>query len=88
MEDDGAAHVQFDTEESDPGLAVAEATAELKGVDATELTAIYDCIDHVVEHLFSDPPADEANVTVGFDYEGYRITIQQDGSATFEPQDR
>ena len=88
MEDDGVAHVRFDTEESDPGLAVAEATAALKDVDTTELAAIYDCIDHVVDQLFSDPPDDDANVTVSFDYEGYRVTVQQDGSATFEPHDR
>lgn len=83
--DDGAVSVQFDTDTEEPGLAVAEAVAEIEGRDTTDLAAIYGCIDHVVDHIYSDPPAPEANVEVSFDYEGYRVTMRQDGEATFEP---
>jgi hypothetical protein len=81
---DGAVSVQFDTDVEEPALAVAEAVGELKGVDATELTPIYDCIDHLVDHLFTNPPDPAANAELSFDYEGYRITVRQDGHATFE----
>lgn len=84
-ENDGAVQVQFDTESVEPGLAIVEAVAEIEGRDPTELTAIYGCIDHVVDHLFSDPPDPEANVEISFDYEGYRITVQQNGEAVFVP---
>lgn len=84
-EDDGAVQVQFDTESVEPGLAVAEAVAEIEGRDPSELSAIYDYIDHVIDHLFSDPPDPEANVEISFDYEGYRITVQQSGEAVFVP---
>lgn len=82
---DGAVTVQFDADIAEPGLAIAEAVAEIEGREPTDLAAIYGCIDHVVDHIYSDPPAPEANVEVSFDYEGYRVTVRQDGEATFEP---
>lgn len=84
-DDDATVRADFDTDEPEPGLAVAEAVAELKGVDPTELSAIYDCIDNVLDHVFSEPPAPDANVEIAFTYEGYRVTIRQDGTATFVP---
>lgn len=74
---------QLDRDAENPGTEVAEAVAELEGRDATELTTIYGCIDGVLDHVFSDPPSPEAQLEVEFSYEGYRITVRQDGSATF-----
>lgn len=77
--------VRFDTDDADPSLSVAEAVAEIEGKDPTELSTIYGAIDHVIDHLFSDPPSRAADVEVSFSYEGYRITVHQDGNATFVP---
>jgi len=41
------------------------------------------CTDGVLDHLFSNPPSAEAQMEVTFSYEGYRITIEQDGTAEF-----
>lgn len=71
----------FDPDETDPGTTVAEAVAELEGCDTTDLTPLYDCIDRMVGHLFTDPPSAEAQAEVTFSYEGYRITVDQDGWA-------
>ena len=83
---DDTVHVTFDTDQSDPALDIVDTVAELEGVDPTELSSIYDCIDHVVDHVFSNPPAPDAHVQVSFSYEGYRITLEQDGTAVFNPE--
>jgi hypothetical protein len=74
---------QFDTEQDEPATAVAETVASLEHRESTDLTTMYDCIDHVLEHVFSNPPSPEAQVQVTFTYEGYRITVDQDGGARF-----
>lgn len=76
-------HRTFDVEEADPNVSVARTVAELEGVDTDELTPLYDCIDHLLEHVFSDPPVPAAEAEVAFSYEGYRITVAQDGRAAF-----
>ena len=81
--DSGIVHRQFDTDADNPSTAVAETVAELKGVESTELGTVYDHLDHVLDHLFSNPPVAAAQVQIEFTYEGYRITMDQDGSARF-----
>jgi hypothetical protein len=76
----------FDIDEADPNVSVARTVAELEGTDTEELTPLYDCIDHVLEHIFSNPPIPAAKTEISFSYEGYRITVEQDGSATFVKQ--
>lgn len=66
-----------------PAIDVAEIVAELEGEGATDLPALYDTVDHLVEHMFSTPPPLEAQCRLEFTYEGYRITLTQDGRATF-----
>ena len=73
---------RLDTD-GEPATAVVEAVAELRGVDPTELDSIYGCIDHVLDHIFSNPPVPDAAVSVTFSYEGFRITVDQDGTARF-----
>ncbi|PSP55565.1 hypothetical protein BRC82_05020 [Halobacteriales archaeon QS_1_67_19] len=77
----------FDGEAPDPGdtpgIDVAEIVAELEGSDVTEIPALYDTIDHLLEHLFSNPPPIEAQARLEFTFEGYRIALLQDGRATF-----
>ncbi|WP_121820445.1 HalOD1 output domain-containing protein [Halostella salina] len=74
---------ELDPERESPAAEVAEIVADLEDKDQTELTAIYDCIDHMIDHIFSEPPAPGAQVQVEFTYEGYRVTVEQDGSAQF-----
>ncbi|ELZ11109.1 hypothetical protein C479_07368 [Halovivax asiaticus JCM 14624] len=76
---------EFDTDQIDPNVAVVSALAEIEDVPVEELTPLYGCIDHILEHLYSNPPADEADVQITFTYNGYRITVEQDGNARFEP---
>ena len=75
---------QLDTEGENPSEQVAQAVADIEGTDATELSTMYARLNGVLDDIFSDPPAPEANLLVEFDFEGYRITVEQDGTATFE----
>lgn len=83
--DEEAVHRTFDRDREDPMYAVTETVAELKGVESDRLEPLYGCLDHVVDHIFSDPPDEEADLRVTFSYEGFRVTIDQDGHATFRP---
>ncbi|WP_459193874.1 HalOD1 output domain-containing protein [Halosimplex sp. J119] len=86
MEHDGETDVTrrtLDTDAEEPAAEVALAVAELEGKDPTEVENMYDCIDHVLDHLFSTPPSPDARMEVTFSYEGYRITVEQNGTAKF-----
>ena len=80
-------HTTFDPDENQPNVDITETVAELKGVESDELSPLYDSIDHVVDNIFSTPPEPEAEVEVTFSYEGFRITVSQDGTATFRPKE-
>ena len=69
-----------DTSGEQPNYRVLETIAEAEGVNITTLPPMYERIDHMLDKLFSDPPATEAQVEVTFSYHGYRITAKQDGS--------
>ena len=90
MEDDVANgdgyQTRFDPEQNQPNVDITETVAELKGVESDDLSPLYDSIDHVVDNIFATPPKPVADVEVSFSYEGFRITIRQDGKATFRPQ--
>lgn len=73
----------LDTDAENPGVEVAETVADIEGKDATELATIYGCVDGALDKIFSNPPSPEAQMEMKFSYEGYRITIRQDGSSTF-----
>ena len=62
---------------------MAAVVAELEGKETTQLSALYDQVDSVVEEIFSNPSSPEAQIQMTFTFEGYRISINQDGSATF-----
>jgi len=78
-----ATHWEFDVDTGNPEVNVVEVIAELEGQDSTDLSAMYDTIDHLIEKLFYEPPSAEAQAVLQFSYEGYRITLNQDGYATF-----
>lgn len=76
-------HRELDRDVDDPAVAIAEIVADLEEVGPTEVTEVWGCIDDMLSRIFEDPPSPEAQVEVEFSYEGYRITVAQDGMATF-----
>lgn len=74
---------ELDTTVESPGIQIAEIVADLEGCDTIDLSPIYDCIDSMIADLFSSPPPAEADAELAFTYLGYRIRLQQDGTATF-----
>jgi len=74
---------ELDPERENPAVEVAEIVADIEDKDQTDLATIYECIDHMVDHIFSKPPVPEAQVQVEFTYEGYRISVEQSGYAEF-----
>lgn len=76
-------HRELDIASNSPAVEVAQAVADIEEKDSTELTTLYDCVDGMLDELFSTPPSPEAQMQVEFSYEGYRITIDQDGVAEF-----
>lgn len=76
-------HRELDTDREEPVVQVAEIIADLEGTSAKNLTSTYDHLDHVLDYIFRNPPVPEAQVQISFSYEGYRITVQQDGTAQF-----
>lgn len=76
-------HREFDTDVENPAVQVAETVAELEGKDSTDLSTMYECVDGVLEELFSKPPSPDAQMAVEFSYETYRVTIEQNGAARF-----
>lgn len=81
--DKPAVRRRLDTDNPEPAMAVVEALADIEGKDVTDYTPTYDCLDHVLDGIFSNPPAPSAAIRIEFSYEGYRITVEQDGSAEF-----
>lgn len=74
---------RLDTDAPEPAAEVAEAVADIEDVETTELPNMWACTDNVLDHLFSDPPSPDAQMRVMFNYDGYRISVDQDGSAEF-----
>lgn len=85
--EDAIVRRSLDTDAEEPAAQIATAVAELEGTDPAELASMWECTDDVLEHVFSDPPAPEAGLRVSFSYEGYRITVDQDGQAEFVATD-
>jgi len=70
---------RLETDAGNPGPQIAQPVAEVDGREMVEMETTYGCVDGVLTHLFSDPPSPEAQMAVEFSYEGYRITVEQDG---------
>lgn len=75
-------HTVINTGIDEPSSEIATCVAELEGREPEELAPMYDCVDDVLKNLFDQPRAAEAQMQVEFNYEGYRITVDQVGLAT------
>ncbi|OYR52675.1 HalOD1 output domain-containing protein [Halorubrum sp. Ea8] len=81
--DDEIVHRELETDRQEPVAQIVEVVAELEGDRQDDLTPGYKQVDHILQHVFSDPPVPEAQVKITFSYEGYRITVEQYGKAQF-----
>lgn len=79
----GASHRTFDPTDIEPETAVIAMVADLDEKEPTELSPLYSAVDDAISSIFSNPPASEAQVSITFTYENYRITIQQNGETKF-----
>jgi hypothetical protein len=82
---DAIVHRDLEVDGPEPATQIAEHVSALSGRDVESLESTWDTFGHVVDDIFEDPPAAHAQVQVTFTYEGYRITIEQDGHAKFVP---
>lgn len=78
-----ASHFEFDVDQENPEVNVAEVISGLEDKEMTDLATLYDTVDHLIEHMYDSPPSPEAQVRMEFTYEGYRVVLNQDGFATF-----
>lgn len=78
-------HATIEPDAEDGGIELSEVVADLEGRDSLELPTLYHQVDHLLEELFSDPPAPEAQVEISFTYEGYRIDVDQSGHVRLMP---
>lgn len=76
-------HRELETDRENPAPQIAELVAEFEDASMSELQTMYGCIDGVLDQIFSNPPSPEAQMEVVFSYEGYRITVEQNGNARF-----
>ena len=74
---------ELDTDEGNPAVQVANCVADLEETKTTDLPTMYDCVDGMLDNLFSEPPDPSAQMEVEFSYRTYRITVYQDGAAEF-----
>lgn len=74
---------ELNTDGEEPATQLAMAVADIDGREVNDLASIYDTVDHVVDNIFSTPPSSQAQLEVSFNYEGYRISVDQDGTAEF-----
>lgn len=76
-------HRELDTDRENPAPQIAELVADIEDRSITELSTMYGCVDGVLDQIFSNPPSPEAQMEVKFSYEGYRISVEQNGNARF-----
>jgi hypothetical protein len=74
----------LDTDAEEPTTEIIKALADIEGKDETQLGALWNCTDGVLENLFSDPPSPDAEMQVSFTFEGYRISVHQNGQVLFQ----
>jgi len=76
-------HRELETDEENPAGQIVEIVAELKNTEIEELENAWQALGDLLDSLFTNPPSPEAQAQICFSYEGYRITVEQSGHATF-----
>lgn len=73
---------QFDRVSEDRPVAVAETLAGHDDVAVTDLSTMGACIDRMLDHLSSRPPAADEQMEVGFRDSDYRLAVEQAWNVT------
>lgn len=81
-ESDRAYSRQLTPSPEDVELAFLEAIAEVEGCEISDLPRLWPALDSLLQHEFTSPPAQSAEVAIEFTYAGYRARIDQTGTAT------
>lgn len=68
---------------TEPRRQVVTVVADLEDEDVEDMQTAWDVIDDLLDHLFSNPPTPGAQAEITFSYEGYRVTVEQNGTAKF-----
>lgn len=76
-------HRQLDTDGEEQTAQVVAAVSELEGTAGTDLPPLWTCVDGMLDHRYSTPPDPSAQLLVELRDAGYRITVEQDGTARF-----
>lgn len=79
----GIYHRDLDTDQGDLEIQVVQTIAALEDTESFELAPIHNAIDDLLSGLVSPPPSPDSQAKLEFCYEGYRITVHHDGTATF-----
>lgn len=53
---------ELEDDVKNPAIQVAEAVADIEDKEATDLSTMYECVDGVLNNIFSNPPAPEAQM--------------------------
>ncbi|NIC01084.1 HalOD1 output domain-containing protein [Halobacterium sp. R2-5] len=77
----------FEEPAEDPSTELVKIIADLKGVEHDEMDPLYSWVDGLISSLYSSPPPAEAQGIIEFTYEGFRITLYQDGQAVIMGRD-
>lgn len=76
----------FEKPEDRPSTELVKEIADLKGVKHEQMDSLYSWADGLISSLYSSPPPAEAQGMIQFTYEGFRITLYQDGQAVIMSQ--
>ncbi len=76
-------HRDLDTSIEPPSAAVAHEVARIEESELDSVTPAWNELGDLLQHLFDTPPRPGVQAEVRFTYAGYRITVEQDGSAKF-----
>jgi hypothetical protein len=76
-------HRKVTPEAEEANESLLRLIANLERCEVTDLPPLYDQIDHMVEHLFTEPPPTDAQAELEFSYHGYRIELDQTGDVKF-----
>lgn len=77
---DEIVHVELDTDEGNPAIQIVESVSDVEETAPAELPTMYDCVDGILDKLFSHPPDPRAQMEIEFNYGSYRVTIDQGGN--------
>lgn len=70
-----------------PAVEIVKTITDLEETDPTSLAPVWECIDDALTPVCSNSLPSDTDLEVTFNYEGYRITVEQNGTAQFVPLD-